>query len=77
MLAHSSEEMPFAQAYMVITWNLMCGSGNAFGIRYSHMEPRGGALQVYFAHMKTTKAKIDLATLGTSTPILCSQVYVR
>ncbi|POM65190.1 Hypothetical protein PHPALM_19137 [Phytophthora palmivora] len=52
MLAHSSKEMPFAHAYMVIAWNLMCRSANAFGIRHSHMEWRGDALQIYFAHMK-------------------------
>ncbi|KAE8902325.1 hypothetical protein PF003_g14132 [Phytophthora fragariae] len=52
MMAHSSKEMAFAHAYMVIAWNLMCRSSNAFRIRYSHMEWRGDALQIYFAHMK-------------------------
>ncbi|OWZ04910.1 hypothetical protein PHMEG_00023104 [Phytophthora megakarya] len=51
MLVHSSKEMPFAHAYMVIAWNRMCCSANAFGIRHSHMEWRGDAL--------TTKAEID------------------
>ncbi|KAF1790753.1 hypothetical protein GQ600_19715 [Phytophthora cactorum] len=37
---------------MVIAWNLMCRSSNAFGIRHSHMEWKGDALQIYFAHMK-------------------------
>lgn len=52
MLSHSNKEMSFAHAYMVIAWNLMCRSSNAFGIRHSHMEWRGDALQIYFAHMK-------------------------
>lgn len=51
MLAHENKEMIFAHAYMVIAWNLMRRSSNAFGIRHSHMEWRGDALQIYFAHM--------------------------
>ncbi|OWY97109.1 hypothetical protein PHMEG_00032448 [Phytophthora megakarya] len=52
MLGNTSNEMVFAHAYMVIAWNLMFRSSNAFGIRHSHMEWRGDALQIYFAHMK-------------------------
>ncbi|ETO99546.1 hypothetical protein F441_23039, partial [Phytophthora nicotianae CJ01A1] len=52
MLLLPGKDMAFSHAYMVIAWNLMCRSSNAFGIRHSHMEWRGDALQIYFAHMK-------------------------
>ncbi|ETL41182.1 hypothetical protein L916_07778 [Phytophthora nicotianae] len=42
----------FAQVYLVISWNLMCRSANAFGVRHSHIEWGGESLRVYFAHMK-------------------------
>ncbi|OWZ00634.1 hypothetical protein PHMEG_00028132 [Phytophthora megakarya] len=52
MLSHSAKKMTFSHTYMVIAWNLMCRSPNAFRIRHSHMEWRGNALQIYCAHMK-------------------------
>ncbi|ETO85828.1 hypothetical protein F444_00562 [Phytophthora nicotianae P1976] len=51
-LQQTSKDMLFARAYMVISWNLMCKSANAFGIRHGHMEWSGDALCVYFAHQK-------------------------
>ncbi|ETM97880.1 hypothetical protein PPTG_19954 [Phytophthora nicotianae INRA-310] len=42
----------FARVYLVISWNLMCRSANAFGVRHSHIEWGGDSLRVYFAHMK-------------------------
>ncbi|EEY54871.1 uncharacterized protein PITG_08433 [Phytophthora infestans T30-4] len=40
----------------------MCRSANAFGIRHSHIEWRGDALRVYFAHMKKDQGEIYWAT---------------
>ncbi|ETI47820.1 hypothetical protein F443_08028, partial [Phytophthora nicotianae P1569] len=42
----------FARVYLVISWDLMCRSANAFGVRHSHIEWGGDSLRVYFAHMK-------------------------
>ena len=52
MLVHPNKDMTFCRAYMVLAWNLMCRSHNAFGIRHSHMEWRNDALCIFFAHMK-------------------------
>lgn len=51
-LMQRSTEFTFAQCFMVICWNLMCRSANAFTIKYEHMEWTEDALCVYFAHMK-------------------------
>ncbi|OWY94402.1 hypothetical protein PHMEG_00035885 [Phytophthora megakarya] len=52
LASHSAKKMTFSHTYMVIAWNLMCRSSNAFRIRHSHMEWRGDALKIYVAHMK-------------------------
>jgi hypothetical protein len=46
-------EHVFARTFMVICWNLMCRAANAVLICYSHIEWRGDALGIYFAHMKS------------------------
>ena len=46
----------FARTYMIIAWNLMCRSSNAFSIRYEHIEWSNDALCIYFAHMKNDQA---------------------
>ncbi|OWY95960.1 LOW QUALITY PROTEIN: hypothetical protein PHMEG_00033895 [Phytophthora megakarya] len=79
MLGNTSNEMVFAHAYMVIAWNLMFRSSNAFGIRHSHMEWRGDALQIYFAHMKNDQGDevvIGHVTLDTSTRIHFSLAFL-
>ncbi|ETO62281.1 hypothetical protein F444_19805 [Phytophthora nicotianae P1976] len=52
LLQCSSKDMMFARTYIIIAWNLMCRSANAFSIRYIHIEWSGDALCVYFAHQK-------------------------
>ncbi|ETO75406.1 hypothetical protein F444_08996 [Phytophthora nicotianae P1976] len=37
MLALPGKKMCFSHTYIVIAWNLMCRSSNAFGIRHFHM----------------------------------------
>jgi hypothetical protein len=51
-LMQRSKEFTFAQCFMVVCWNLMCRSANAFTIKYEHTEWTEDALSVYFAHMK-------------------------
>ena len=52
MLCSAEKDMAFAHCYLVTAWNLMCRAGNAFRIRYSHMEWRNDSLVIYFAHQK-------------------------
>ncbi|POM60627.1 LOW QUALITY PROTEIN: hypothetical protein PHPALM_30491 [Phytophthora palmivora] len=47
MLCDSSVDLVFARTYMVVAWNLMCRSANAFGILLKHMEWRDDALCIY------------------------------
>ncbi|KAH9133372.1 hypothetical protein AeRB84_020507 [Aphanomyces euteiches] len=42
----------FARTFMLLAWNLMCRSSNAFGIMLEHREWSNDALRIYFAHMK-------------------------
>jgi hypothetical protein len=41
--------MTFARTYMIVAWNLMCRSANAFGIRHTQMEWSGDALCLFRA----------------------------
>eukprot|EP00644_Phytophthora_capsici_P013253 jgi/Phyca11/100578/e_gw1.5.1402.1 len=52
LLQCTLKDMIFARTYIIVAWNLMCRSANAFGIRYAHIEWSGDALCVYFAHQK-------------------------
>jgi hypothetical protein len=51
-LTQHSREYIFAHHFMIMCWNLMCRSANAFQIKHSHMEWSEDSLCVYFAHMK-------------------------
>jgi hypothetical protein len=51
-LQMGEKESMFVRTFLVVTWNLMCRSSNTVMIHHSHMEWRGDALRVYFAHMK-------------------------
>jgi hypothetical protein len=51
-IAMEEKEAVFARTFLIMTWNLMCRSSNTVMIRHGHIEWRGDALQVYFAHMK-------------------------
>ncbi|OWY91480.1 hypothetical protein PHMEG_00039929 [Phytophthora megakarya] len=56
LMALPGSDAIFARVYLIISWNLMCRSANAFGIRHSHIEWRGDSLRVYFAHMKNDQS---------------------
>ena len=51
-LEQSSKEYIFGHCFMIMCWNLMCRSANAFTIKYDHLEWNEDSLCVYFAHMK-------------------------
>ena len=51
-LQQSSKEFIFGHSFLVICWNLMSRSANAFAVKHDHMEWREDALCIYFAHMK-------------------------
>jgi hypothetical protein len=51
-LSQSSREYVFGHTFMIICWNLMCRSANAFLIKYNHIEWNEDSLCIYFAHMK-------------------------
>ncbi|ETK77035.1 hypothetical protein L915_16659 [Phytophthora nicotianae] len=46
LLQYPAKDMIFARIYMIVAWNLMCRSANAFGIRHAHIEWSGDALCV-------------------------------
>jgi hypothetical protein len=55
-LKSEKREYVFTRTFMVMCWNLMCRSANAVSICLSHMEWRGDALGIYFAHMKNDQS---------------------
>ncbi|ETP34766.1 hypothetical protein F442_16989 [Phytophthora nicotianae P10297] len=46
LLQYPAKDMIFTRIYMIVAWNLMCRSANAFGIRHAHIEWSGDALCV-------------------------------
>ncbi|OWY99839.1 hypothetical protein PHMEG_00029090 [Phytophthora megakarya] len=50
--------MTFSHTYLVLAWNLMCRSSNAFRIRHSHMEWRGDALKIYYERFRKSLRRI-------------------
>lgn len=52
LLEYSSKDMLFARTFLIICWNLMCRSYNAFHIRHGHIEWVEDSMCIYFAHMK-------------------------
>lgn len=42
----------FVRAYLLISWNLMCRSGNTCSVALSHMRWEDDSLAIEFAHMK-------------------------
>jgi hypothetical protein len=45
MIVRKEKDFIFARCFLVICWNLMCRSSNAFNIRLPHMEWKGDALR--------------------------------
>ena len=51
-LKSGKSEGIFTQAFLVLSWNLMCRASNVESIHFNHMEWRADAYCVYFAHQK-------------------------
>ncbi|OWZ18978.1 hypothetical protein PHMEG_0006839 [Phytophthora megakarya] len=62
-----------ARVYLIISWNLMCRSANAFDIRHSPIEWRGDSLRVYIAHM--TRVEIDHSIHVMCMPTRFNQLF--
>ena len=45
MLEKKEKDYVFARCFLIICWNLMCRSSNAFNVRHPHMEWKGDALR--------------------------------
>ncbi|KAF1323390.1 hypothetical protein FI667_g10578, partial [Globisporangium splendens] len=61
MLKLPGREIAFARACLVLGWNLMCRPASAFAIRHSHLEWKGDALRIYFAHITSGPSVGDRA----------------
>ncbi|DAZ99922.1 TPA: LOW QUALITY PROTEIN: hypothetical protein N0F65_011845, partial [Lagenidium giganteum] len=73
--------MVFAHSFLTAQWHLMCRSSNTVGIMYRHIEWRGDAMCIVFAHMKndqaaTTRPEIYANPLQPDVcPILSLAIY--
>ena len=47
-----SNDFVFARCFLLLSWNLMCRSGNTFSITFNHMNWNEDALQIYFSQQK-------------------------
>lgn len=52
LLQLGSSDSIFAHTIITTSWNLICRAGNATHVHYSHMDWRGDALGIFFAHQK-------------------------
>lgn len=52
LIQSNNVEFVFARCFLILCWNLMCRAGNIVSVCYSHLEWKGDALGIYFAHMK-------------------------
>ncbi|KAF1791912.1 hypothetical protein GQ600_1675 [Phytophthora cactorum] len=52
MRGQTKKKHIFAHNLLVISWNLMCHTGNSVSIRYEHLEWDEDSLAVWFGHMK-------------------------
>lgn len=47
----------FAWAYLVVSWNLICRTKNAEGLKFSHISWDADSMIIYFAKMKNDQGE--------------------